>query len=106
VQPEHLALGQHLLWEDPQEQPQTCARVIARIANPASMRLNQLLLECEQIVNETDVKNLAQAATAAAKLGEIDRQLATLRVEGRVERARQHVKDAIRKIKVASLEAV
>ena len=43
------------------------------------MRVNQLLLEVEQILAATDVRNLAQAATATAKLAEIDKQLATLK---------------------------
>ena len=70
------------------------------------MRVNQLLLECEQILSSADTRHLAQAATATAKLGEIDRQLGALRANGRVERARAYVKEVIRKIKVASIEAI
>ena len=70
------------------------------------MRVNQLLLECEQVLAGADVRNLAQAATAAAKLGEIDRQLAGLRGNGRLERARAYVREQLRKLKLASIEAV
>ena len=69
-----------------------CAQVIARIANPAGMRVNQLLLEGEQVLAAADVRNLAQAATAAAKLAEIDKQLGALKGNGRVERARAYVR--------------
>jgi MoxR-like ATPase len=106
VEPEHLEVLQHVLWDAPEEQPEKVAQVIARIANPTGMRLNQLLLECEQVLSSTDVRNLAQAATATAKLGEIDRQLGALKGNGRVERARSYVKEQIRKIKVASIEAI
>src|SRR5262249_9106083 len=90
VEPEHLEVLASVLWDDPVEQPEKAAQVIARVANPVGMRVNQLLLEVEQILASTDVRNLAQAATAAAKLGEVDRQLATLRGNGRLERARAY----------------
>jgi MoxR-like ATPase len=106
VEPEHLEVLASVLWDSPEEQPEKVAQVIARIANPTGMRLNQLLLECEQVLASTDVRNLAQAAGAAAKLGEIERQLASLEADGRVERARAYVKEQIRKIKVASIEAI
>jgi MoxR-like ATPase len=106
VEPEHLEVLQHVLWDSPEEQPQKCAQVIARIANPAGMRVSQLLLECEQVLAATDVKNLAQAATAAAKLTDIDKALAALKGNGRVEKARAYVKEQVKKIKLASIEAL
>src|SRR5438874_4645355 len=106
VQPEHLEVAAHCLWDAPEEQPQKAAEVVARIANPTGMKVNQLLLECEQVLAGCDARNLSSAATAAAKLGEIDRQLAALKADARVERARSHVKDQIKKLKLASLEAI
>jgi MoxR-like ATPase len=106
VGPQHLEPLAHVLWDDPSEQPQKVAAVIARVANPTGMRINQLLLECEQVLAATDVKSLPQAATATAKLGEIDRQLAALSGDGRLARARAYVKEQIKRIKLASIEAV
>lgn len=106
VEPEHLEILASVLWDSPEEQPEKVARVIAKVANPTGMRLNQLLLECEQILAGTDVRNLAQAATATAKLQEIDKQMATLRGNGRVDRARGYVKEQIKKIKIASIESI
>jgi len=106
VEPEHLEVLACVLWDDPHEQPGKAAQVIAKIANPTGMRVNQLLLETEQILTETDAKNLSQAATAAAKLGEIDKQLRGLKGNGRIERARAYVKEQIKKIKLASIEAL
>ena len=106
VRPEHLEVAQHCLWDDPQEQPQKVAQVIAKIANPTGMRVTQLLLEVESVLAATDVRNLADAARAAAKLGEIDRQLAGLSGNGRLEKARLYLKDQLKRLKLASIEAV
>ncbi len=106
VQPEHLEVAQHCLWDDPQEQPQKVVQVIAKIANPTGMRVTQLLLEVESVLAATDVRNLADAAKAAAKLGEIDKQFAALSGNGRLEKARAYLKDQLRKLKLASIEAV
>jgi MoxR-like ATPase len=70
------------------------------------MRLSQLLLECEPVLAATDVRNLSQAATATAKLQEIDRQLGALKSDGRVERAKAYVKEQVKRIKLATVEAL
>ncbi len=106
VEPEHLEVLASVLWDDPQEQPEKVAQVVARIANPTGMRVNQLLLECEQILATADIKNLAQAATATAKLAEIDKQLAAMRGNGRLDRARLYVREQVKRIKIASIEAI
>ena len=106
VLPEHLEVAQHCLWDSPEEQPQKAAQVIARVANPVGMRVTQLLLEVEQVLAAADVRNLADAAKAAAKLAEIDTQLSTLKGNGRVEKARLYLKEQLRKLKLASIEAV
>jgi MoxR-like ATPase len=103
VDPEHLEVLASVLWDSPEEQPEKVASIIARVANPTGMRVNQLLLECEQILAATDAGNLAQAATATAKLGDIDRTLAGLKGNGRVDRARSYLKEQIKKIKLASI---
>lgn len=79
VSPEHLEVAAHTLWDSPEEQPQAVARVIGRVANPTGMRVGQLLLEAEEVLAAADVRNLAEAAKAAAKLAEIDKQLAALK---------------------------
>jgi MoxR-like ATPase len=106
VLPEHLEVAQHCLWDAPEEQPRKAAQVIARVANPVGMRVTQLLLEVEGVLAAADVRNLADAAKAAAKLAEIDRQLSILKGNGRVEKARHYLKDQLRQLKLASIEAV
>jgi MoxR-like ATPase len=107
VEPEHLEVCAHALWDDPEEQPEKAAQVVAKVANPTGMRVNQLLLECEQVLASADVKNLAQAATATAKLSEIDKRLGALKGgDGRLERARAYVREQVKKIRLASIEAI
>lgn len=106
VDPEHLEILSHVLWDDPTEQPAVCAKTIASIANPVGMRVNQLLLEVETVLAATDVKNLAQAATASAKLSEVYKQLNTMKGNGRLERAKAYVAEESKKLKVASIESI
>lgn len=107
VEPEHLEVLAHVLWDSPEEQPEKVAQIVAKIANPTGMQLNRLLLECEQILSATDVRVLAQAATATAKLQEIDKQFNGLSGgNGRVDKARTYVREQIKKIKLASIEAI
>jgi len=106
VLPEHLEIAASTLWDDHHEQPQKVAQVIAKIANPTGMRVTQLLLETEQVISNCDVRNLADAAKAAAKLSEIDKNLAGLRGNGRLEKARAYLKDQLKKLKLASIEAI
>lgn len=107
VEPEHLEILASTLWDDPQEQPEKVAGIVARIANPTGMRVNSLLLEVEQILAATDVKQLAQAASAAGKLQEILKKLSGLKGgDGRVARAKEYVGQQIKRIKLASIEAI
>jgi MoxR-like ATPase len=71
------------------------------------MRVNSLLMEVEQILAATDVKQLAQAATAAGKLQEISKKLGGLKgSDTRVAKAREYVGQQIKRIKLASIEAI
>lgn len=106
VAPEHLEIAANTLWDDPVEQPLKVAQAIGKIANPSGMRINQLLLEAEQTLGACDVRNLADAAKAAAKLAEIERQFAGLKGNGRVDRARDYVRSELKKLKLASIEAI
>jgi len=76
VQPEHLEVAQHCLWDAPDDQPPEGGAGDRQDRQPTGMRVTQLLLEVESVLAATDVRNLAEAAKAAAKLGEIDKQFA------------------------------
>ena len=107
VEPEHLEILASVLWDSPEEQPQKCASVIAKVANPVGMRVNSLLMEAEQILAGCDVRNLGQAASAAGKLQEIHKRLNGLGGgDGRVGRAKEYVQQQIKSVKLQSIEAI
>ena len=106
VEPQHLEIAAHCLWDDPLEQPNVVARVIAKIANPPGMRANALLMEAETILGDADPRDLVKAAAAAAKLGEIERRLGEIGSESRAVKVRTYVRDQIRKRRLASVAAV
>ena len=96
-----------MLWDDPQEQPAVCARVIAKIANPVGMRVNSALIETEQILTATDCRKLDQAAKAAAQLAEIDRGLSGIGGgSGRVAKARGYVQSQLKALKLKSINSI
>ena len=106
VRTEHLEVAARCLWDDPLEQPEVTARVIAKIANPPGMRVAGLLQEAEQIIAGVDARDLAQAATATAKLGEIERQLGALAGDPRAARLRGYVREQIKRLRLDSLSSV
>ena len=106
VKPEHLQILCHVLWEDPGEQPEKVASVIAKVAAPVGMKANSLVFEAEEIVFKLNPSNLAEAAVAARKLCEIEKQLQNLGDHLKAVNARDLVRGQIRKIKLASIEAV
>ncbi len=106
VEPDHLEVLAHVLWDDPTEQPEKAAQIVARVANPVGMAVNSLLLETEQILASSDVSQLSQAASATVKLGEIAKKLSGLTsANGRAEKAIAYVKGEIKRIKVQSVES-
>ncbi len=83
VEPEHLEVLQHVLWDSPEEQPLKCAQVIARIANPPGMRIAGLLMEAEEVLAQ------AMATTPDAERYPLERTTTRLyRFEGRFDEVR------------------
>jgi MoxR-like ATPase len=106
VRTEHLEVLAHVLWDDPVEQPAKCAKVVARIANPVGMRVNQYLMEAEAVLSATDARNLVQASTATTKLTEILKQLRALPTDPRASKAASYVANEIKRIRLASIDAI
>lgn len=107
VEPEHLEVLAACLWDDPTEQPEKAAKIVAKVANPAAALVGALLVEAEGVIAATNPKVLAQAASAAAKLAEIERKLASVPGgNGRAAKAREYVAAELKRIKVASIESL
>jgi MoxR-like ATPase len=53
VQMEHLEILSHILWDDPVEQPQKCARIISRIANPVGSQILDIISQAQDILTKS-----------------------------------------------------
>ena len=105
VQTDDLEILAHVLWDDPAEQPQKLAKIVGKIANPEGMKINSLLMEAEQIISSTDLKDLSETATACKKLGEVHTQLKSI-TSARATMAAEHVAAEVKRIRLATVEAL
>ena len=62
VQPAHLEILQHVLWEDPIEQPAKAAKIILKLCNPEQVEMETIEATCN------DVMDKCQPAEAVVKL--------------------------------------
>ncbi len=106
VKPEHLSVFADTFWDDPLEQPAVVTKVVARIANPAAMKINEMILEVEQILASTNIHNIVQAATAGEKLKTIIKDLRALGTDPRVAKAVKHVDEQLTMIRRATSAAM
>jgi len=105
VETDDLEILAHALWDDPTEQPATLAKIVGKIANPEGMKINSLLIETEQIISTTDLRDLSETATACKKLGEVHAQLAGLS-GAKATLAAEHVAAEVKRIRLATVEAL
>ena len=105
VLPEHLEVLQHVLWVD-QEESAKVRSVIMQIAAPVGMKVNGLISEIEQVLSSVDPKDLGQAATAAAKLSEINKTLKGLKSHPKVAAAIAYLKEKITELRLKSLDSI
>lgn len=105
VEPDHLEILSHVLWDDPTEQPRKVSEIVSKIANPAGMQVNGLLMEAEQIIGAVDPRDLAKTGAAVKKLAEIVKQLKDVKTS-RGAKAFDYVSEKIKEIKLASMTAM
>lgn len=96
VETEHLEILAHTLWEDPTEQPEKVAKIVAKIANPVGMMVSEKLMIAEDVVAK------CTPTDAVPKLQDVQKELKKLGEDPRVTRAlaivSQHIKDAYRAV--------
>lgn len=105
VETDHLEILAHLLWEDPFEQPRKVTEIVSQIANPASLMVNSVLMEAEQILGDLDTKDLVKVSTASKKLTEIKKKLNGMN-GSKAKQAADYVAEKIKEIKLATVEAL
>lgn len=96
VTPAHLEILKHVLWDDPQEQPEKCAKVVMRVANPL-----QLIID-EKLAIAADVVKSCNATDAVPKLQALQKELNGLNNDPRRDKAvaivKQMIKDCYNKV--------
>lgn len=71
VEPEHLSVLAHVLWDDPAEQPEKCYQIVGKIANPTSMAIADALARAESAFEGSGSKY----EDIASKLDSIQKEL-------------------------------
>jgi MoxR-like ATPase len=60
VEPVHLDILAHTLWDDPNEQPEKVAKIVAKVANPEKYAINEQLMMIDSIVENSPVHEAVQ----------------------------------------------
>jgi MoxR-like ATPase len=102
---EHHEILTHVLWVD-QEEAAKVRSVIMQVAAPVGMKVNGLISEIEQVLSSVDPKDLGQAATAAAKLSEINKSLKGLKSHPKAVAAIAYLKEQITQLRLKSLDSI
>ena len=102
VEKDHLEILQHVLWDDPAEQPDVLAKIVAKVANPEKAKINSLLMEADQIVKTCNQHDTGEIIAACQKLKEIHGKLADLS-GSLASKAADHVKSHHSKLMIASI---
>ena len=106
VIPEHLEVLQHVLWTEPIKEPALVKSAILKHASPTSMKVAGLLSEANEVLEGCNPSDLAKAATAAAKLSEVQKKLHAMKPSETVTEALHFVKDQINQLRQKSLESI
>jgi hypothetical protein len=105
VLPEHLSILADVLWDSPEEQPKKAHEVVNKIANPSGFVVNSLIVEAEQIINATDLKSITAVTGSAQKMGEILKKLTGMAGNPKADKAATYLKDQLRKMRAAAIDA-
>ena len=105
VTTDDLDILSHMWWLQPEGQPDVVADVVAEIARPSGLLAAQFLSEAQQIVNESDVSDLAEAAAASKKLQDTLKSCSKQCTGSRADTVVSRIEDMIRDIKMKTVES-
>jgi MoxR-like ATPase len=103
VEPVHLEVLQHVLWAEPIEQPLKAAAIVMKRANPAAAQITKLLGEAEEIVQNTDAKDLPVVIGNVKKLDEIKGKLESMADSDRRDAALDFVVEHSKNLRKAAM---
>jgi MoxR-like ATPase len=100
VETQHLAILEHILWDDPAEQPAKVAKVVARIANPIAVQVSEILAQVDEIMTACNPSDLTQNIGATTKLQERERKLAAIQSADRtrIMKAQNYIRSLLREL--------
>lgn len=102
IEPAHLDVLQHCLWEDPIEQPRIAAQVVMRHANPSGLKLVEIMTAVESLT--VDRSSFSALLGGINKLEALEKQLKTLPESPRVKSSLKYVGQKLMPLKKRSLE--
>lgn len=99
VEPEHLEILKHVLWNDPVEHPDKCGQIVSKLANPLGTQVMQYLLEAKGITENLDQSDLPVVVKEVKKLQEIHAKLNNMKASDRQAAALDYVESSIKEIR-------
>jgi succinate dehydrogenase/fumarate reductase flavoprotein subunit len=101
-----LEVLSHVLWSEPIEQPAKAAALIMKRCNPAAAQIQKLLGEAEDIVGNTNPKQLDECIASIKKLQEIHAKLDAMKESERRNAALEFADEHIKNLKVAATAGI
>jgi MoxR-like ATPase len=93
---DHLEVLQWVLWDDPIEQPEKCAKIVARIAAPVRFAIIDKMVQAQNVLDKSSAED------AVPKLREIKAQIEAMgehpKKKAAVRQVSQMIKDAYDKV--------
>lgn len=112
VEPDHLAVLRHMLWNVPGEAVQKTHKIVLKIANPAAMKARDLLLQAESVTEKCLAESIhdvtqreKRADQAKHKLELIRGELQALKNIKEVQTAKEGVEENIQRVLYYSIGA-
>jgi MoxR-like ATPase len=106
VEAEDLEILQHVLWSEPMEQPAKAAVIVMKKANPTAAQVTNMLGQAQEIVSNTNTKDLPSVIEATKKLADIKKKLAAMKDSERRDAALEFVTDNDRNLRKIAMDGV
>jgi len=105
VEPEHLSVLEHTMWNDPDQHP-LVRDIVTKIANPEALKLNTLKLEAESIVEEADYTNVKSLTDTGVKLKKVYKQVQKLGSSTKADAMNDMIQSEMDKVKSILAESL
>jgi hypothetical protein len=101
VDPVHLEVLQHILWEDPLEQAPKAKEIICKIANPAGAEISKLMAEAQELIATfATIQNGVgsnEVFASVRKLGDTKKKLEDITGNRRAQEAAEYINSELSK---------